>query len=67
MISHNFFILISALLLTGCGANQALQDMKQAKADYIACTKENPKDPAACKHEKENYEAAGLSYDSLKP
>jgi hypothetical protein len=58
---------MTVFALSGCAANHALQDMKQAKAAYKACLAENPKDPAACKHEKETYEAAGLAYDSLKP
>ena len=41
--------------------------MKQAKAAYKACRAANTQDPGACKHEKENYEAAGQAYDSLKP
>ena len=63
-----FFISISLLfLLPNCAANQDLHDMKQAKAAYKACRAANTQDPGACKHEKENYEAAGQAYDSLKP
>ena len=40
--------------------------MKRAKAAYKACRAENSQDPAACKQEKENYETAGQTYDSLR-
>lgn len=60
-------LLLIVLFPSGCAAEQALQDMKQAKAEYKACLDANPKDPSACKHEKETYEAAGQAYDGLKP
>lgn len=60
-------LLLIVLSLSGCAAEQALQDMKQAKAAYKACLDANPKDPSACKRDKETYEAAGQAYDGLKP
>jgi len=67
-IKHLFAIsLIILLSLSACAAGQALQGMKQAKAAYKACLDENPKDPSACKHQKETYEAAGEAYDGMKP
>jgi hypothetical protein len=67
-INHHFAISLAIILsLSSCAAGQALQDMKQAKAAYTACLAANPKDPSACKHEKETYEAAGEAYDGMKP
>jgi len=64
---HKYILFLTAFLLSGCAAHQELQDMKQAKADYKACVADNPKNPAACKQEKEKYETAGEAYDSLRP
>ncbi len=61
----NIALLIITLFMSGCGAEQALDDMKQAKAAYKACLADNPKDPSACKREKEAYENAGQSYDAM--
>ena len=65
----NYFAisLITVISLSGCGAHQDLVDMKQAKAAYQACLAANPEDPAACKREKEIYEAKGEAYESLRP
>jgi len=64
---HKQIIIMGILLLSGCAAHQELQDMKQAKADYKECLADNPQDPKACKKEKERYEAAGQTYDSMAP
>lgn len=65
--NNYFFISMALLLLSGCAAHQALQDMKQSKAAYQACLAASPKNPSACKHEKDTYEAAGEAYESLRP
>jgi len=69
MLNNYFAIsLIVVLSLSGCAANQSLQNMKQTKAAYEACLAANPKDSAiACKREKETYEAAGEDYESMQP
>lgn len=64
---HKHIIFMSIFILAGCAAHQELQDMKQAKADYQACLDNNQKNPIACKREKEKYEAAGETYDSMRP
>ena len=64
--TYYFFISIALLFcLSNCAANHDLQRMKQAKAAYKACRAANAQDPAACKQEKETYEASGQAYDSL--
>ena len=65
-MNYNRIILLAIILsVSGCAAEQALQDMKQAKAAYKTCLAEHPKDPTACKREKEAYEAAGQDYDGM--
>ena len=60
-----FISLAITILLTGCAAKQALQDMKDAKTAYKSCLAENPKNPEACTREKEAYETAGQNYDGM--
>jgi hypothetical protein len=65
-INIHFAISLTIIaFISGCGANQALQDMKQTKAAYKTCLAANPKDPAVCKPEKEAYETTGQAYESL--
>ena len=59
-------LLLAALLLSGCAANQALNDMKETKAAYKDCVAQHPKDVSvACKREKEAYESAGQAYEGM--
>ena len=67
MRKYSFIVLISAVLflITGCGAQRALDRMKEAKAAYQTCLAAHPKDSGSCKREKEIYESAGQDYDNM--
>ena len=60
-----FISTVIIMLLSGCAAKQALQDMKDAKAAYKSCLADNPRNPEACAREKEAYESAGQNYDGM--
>ena len=58
-------LLLCTLVLSACAAQQSLNDMKASKARYSNCLAQHPKDPSACAHEKELYEAASADYEGM--
>ncbi len=59
-------LLVAALLISGCAAERASQDMRQSDDAYQICSAENQKNLSACMDEKESYEATEKTYEGMK-